>query len=552
MLFEGKICNPGQYSVQGFLPGILFITLPLELDAAMKLSELLPHIPGVIDSSSVTTDPEIAALVVEDSRMVTPGSIFVARSGLSFDGHTYIMSAVEQGAAAVVGERALVDIACTVPYIQVVDGGLALAYLAAAQAGFPARKLVMIGVTGTDGKTTTSNLIHSILKAAGIKAGMISTVSAVLGDEEMDTGLHVTTPTSPEVQGYLRRMVEAGMTHCVLETTSHGLAQNRVAACDFDVAVVTNIRHEHLDFHGTWENYRAAKARLFQNLAESAHKAFVPAKLAVINLDDTPSAEYLLAIPADRHLCYAASERLGADVFAREARYRAASTHLIVDIERQTQLTIESALVGEFNVSNMLAAVAAAYGLGISPGLIKSGIEAVKGVPGRMERIDEGQEFLALVDFAHTPNALQRALEAARLMIPSSGRVIVVFGCAGLRDPEKRIMMGHVAARLADLTVITAEDPRTEDLETIIGATADACIEKDGIEGETFWRVPDRGRAIYEAVRMARAGDIVLSCGKGHEQSMCFGTVEYPWDDREAMRAALRGVPLTTLPTALY
>jgi UDP-N-acetylmuramoyl-L-alanyl-D-glutamate--2,6-diaminopimelate ligase len=518
-------------------------------DGAMRLSELLSHVPNSIDTNAATTDPEITAPVVEDSRVVEPGGIFVARTGLLSDGHSYIAAAVERGAVVVFGERAPADVNCRAPYVQIADGGLVLAYLAAAQLDFPARKLVMIGITGTDGKTTTSTLLYSMLKSAGIGTGMISTVSAVLGDQELDTGLHVTTPTSPEVQGYLDRMVKAGLTHCVLEATSHGLAQHRVAACDFDVAVVTNIQHEHLDFHGSWENYRDAKALLFRNLMEGARKAQAPAKLAVINLDDAPSADYLLDIPADYHFRYAISARPDANIFAREIRYEPAATHLVASIDGE-RLVIESALVGEFNVSNLLAAITAAYSLGVSLSAIKAGAEAVKGIAGRMERIDEGQGFLAIVDFAHTPNALRRALEAARLMIPSSGRVIVVFGCAGLRDPEKRVKMGHIAAEKADLTVITAEDPRTEILDDILAATADACAGVGGIEGETFWRVPDRGEAIYRAVQMARPGDIVLSCGKGHEQSMCFGTVEYPWDDRQAMRAALRGAPVHTLPTA--
>lgn len=515
----------------------------------MRLSELLSHVPNSIDTSAVTADPEIIAPVVEDSRVAEPGSIFVARAGLSSDGHAYIAAAVKRGAAAVFGECPPAAVQCAVPYVQVADGGLALAYLAAAQLDFPARKLVMIGITGTDGKTTTANLLYSMLKSAGISAGMISTVGAMLGDQELDTGLHVTTPTSPEVQRYLDRMVRAGLTHCVLEATSHGLAQHRVAACDFDVAVVTNIQHEHLDFHGSWERYRDAKGLLFRNLMEGARKPYAPAKLAVINLDDAPSADYLLAIPADYHFRYAVSARSDANIFAREIRYEPAATHLVVSVDGEV-LVIESALVGEFNVSNLLAAITAAYSLGMSMSAIKAGAEAVKGIPGRMERIDEGQDFLALVDFAHTPNALRRALETARLMVSPSGRVIVVFGCAGLRDPEKRVMMGHIAAQKADMTLITAEDPRTEELDEILATIADACGEAGGIEGETFWRVADRGQAIYRAVQMAQPGDIVLSCGKGHEQSMCFGGVEYPWDDRQAMRAALHGAPLGTLPTA--
>jgi UDP-N-acetylmuramoyl-L-alanyl-D-glutamate--2,6-diaminopimelate ligase len=515
----------------------------------MHLSELIPHIPNTLSTPHLDADPAVTAPVVEDSRAVEPGGIFVARPGLTADGHDYIPAAIERGAVAVVGQRPPNAVDCPVPYVHVADAGLALAHLSAACAGFPARQLVMIGVTGTDGKTTTTNLIHSVLRAAAIKAGMISTINAVLGDEEVPTGLHVTTPTAPQVQGYLARMVEAGLTHCTLEATSHGLAQHRVVACDFDVAVVTNIQHEHLDFHGSWEAYRDAKAALFRDLATGARKPGTP-KLAVVNLDDEPSAAYLLAIPADRHVTYALDAGAGADLAAIDVAYAPDATRLTIRLPGDSTLPIDSALVGEFNVSNVLAAVAATHGLGIPPQAIKAGIEAVAGIPGRLERIDEGQDFLAVVDFAHTPNALRRTLEAARLMISPAGRVIVVFGSAGLRDPAKRAMMGEIAARHADLVVITAEDPRTESLEEILAASAEACTAVGGVEGQTFWRVPDRGQAIYHAVQLARPGDVVLSCGKGHEQSMCFGTVEYPWDDRDAIRAALRGAPLSTLPTA--
>jgi len=515
----------------------------------MRLDELVQYIPGVIATAGFEGNPPVSGPVVEDSRAVQPGGIFVARPGLTVDGHRFIPAAASAGAALIVGALPPDQVNAAVPYVQVHDPALALAHLAAALAGFPARRLVMIGVTGTDGKTTTSTLIYHILKAAGLASGMISTVSAVLGDREVPTGLHVTTPTAPEVQGYLADMLAAGLTHCVLEATSHGLAQHRVAACDFDVAVVTNIQHEHLDFHGSWESYRDAKALLFRALSAGVPKPGVP-KLAVINLDDANSAHYLLGIPADRHLRYALDPAAGVDVHVSALEFGTVSTRFNLHLPGRDPLAVVSPLVGRFNVSNILAAAAAASGLGIDSQSIRSGIEAVRGVPGRMERIDEGQDFLAVVDFAHTPNALHRALEAARLMIAPGARVIVVFGSAGLRDPEKRRMMGDIAARLADLTVITAEDPRTEDLDTIIAASAEAAAAAGGIEGKTFWRVPDRGEAIHYATTLARPGDIVLACGKGHEQSMCFGTVEYPWDDREAMRAALRGVPLRTLPTA--
>ncbi len=522
----------------------------------MKLSELLQAVPDLLSMPDLVGDPVIRAPVVEDSRTVEVGGVFVARSGRSTDGHLYMASAVERGAVAVVGERPPVEVGCPVPYVQVADAGRALAYLSAAYHGFPARRMVMIGVTGTDGKTSTANLIYSILNQAGIQAGMISTINAVLGNEMLDTGLHVTTPTAPEVQAYLARMVEAGITHCVLEATSHGLAQHRVAACEFDVATVTNIQHEHLDFHGSWEAYRDAKAMLFRDLMSNARKVEGPAagqrKIAVINLDDEPSADYLLAIPAERHISYAIGPKAGTDVFATGVHYGPDMTRFEAHLPDGVSFNVQSELIGEFNLSNILAAVATVYGLGIAPAAIQAGVQAVRAIPGRMQRIDEGQDFLAVVDFAHTPNALRRALEAARLMIPPTGRVIVVFGSAGLRDPKKRALMGRIAGEMADRVVITAEDPRTEPLEAIMAASARACEAVGGVEGETFWQIADRGEAIYFATQIARRGDMVMACGKGHEQSMCFGTTEYPWDDREAMRAALRGVPLQSLPTASH
>ncbi len=491
-------------------------------------------------------DVEVSAPVVEDNRAITPGGIFVARKGPNVDSHDLITSAVAYGAVAVVGERSPQEVDCPVPYAQVRDSQMAVGPLAAAYYGYPAQQLLVIGVTGTDGKTTTTNLIFSILKAAGIKVGLISTVGAVIGDEEMPTGLHVTTPTAPEVQMYLRRMVDAGLTHCVLETTSHGLAQGRVRGVDYDVAVLTNVTHEHLDFHGSFENYRAAKGVLFKNLAESFRKPGIE-KIAVINLDDE-NAPYFLDFPADRKITYSLYRPSEAD-FSAWVELRPGGMLLSIRDRTHDLARVRTALVGHFNAQNILAATAATWSLLDHPAkAIKAGIKAMPPVPGRMERIDEGQDFLAIVDFAHTPNALRRALETSRQM--TAGRVIAVFGSAGLRDREKRRLMAEVSAELADISIFTAEDPRTESLDDILQAMADGAISKGGVEGKTFYRLPDRGQAIAFACSLARPGDLVIACGKGHEQSMAFGTVEYPWDDREAMRAALRGSPLRTLPTA--
>lgn len=503
----------------------------------MLLNTLLAALPH---PQTLVQDVDIAG-ITDDSRRVTPGALFVAATGLSVDGHRFIPAALEAGAVAVVGERPAAELALPAdfPYAQVPDARAALGWLHAAWRGFPSRRLTLIGVTGTDGKTTTTNLLYAMLRAAGLNAGMISTVNAQIGETSYDTGLHTTTPSSGEIQGYLAEMVAAGATHAVLETTSHGLAQQRVAGCDFDVAVVTNITHEHLDYHGSFAGYRDAKAQLFRGLTTAARKPGQP-KIAILNRDDPGSYEYLRAIPAEVCLSYSLAE---GDIRARDIIFSPAGLRFTLAVP-QGETAIESTLVGAYNVSNLLAAAATALALGVSLEAVAAGARAVRGVPGRMERIGGGQDFTAIVDFAHTPNALRRTLEAAREMVAPGARVIVTFGCAGLRDREKRRLMGEVAAELADLTVITAEDPRTESLEAIMAETA-AALERGGrVEGRDFWRVPDRGAAILRAVELARPGDVVLACGKGHEQSMCFGETEYPWDDREAMRAALRGEAL--------
>lgn len=474
---------------------------------------------------------EVTGIAI-DSRMVKPGYLFIAMKGGNVDGHDYIQMAVENGAVAVVGDKELTGL--SVPYIQLENPRQALTWLAAAFYNWPARKLSMIGVTGTDGKTTTSNLIHKILIAAGIKAGMITTVNAVIGDEVLDTGFHVTTPDAHDVQHYLAKMVNAGLTHVVLETTSHGWSQHRVDACEFDIGVITNITHEHFDEHGDYENYRAAKARLFSSLEWTREKPQGNPRLAVINRDDR-SFEFLNGFVKTNMKNYGLED--SADVRAVNVRYSSSGIEFTA-ASKDFRVDIRSSLVGEYNISNCLAALTAAiYGLGVAPETAASGVAALDGIPGRMERIDLGQNFIAIVDFAHTPNALKVALEAGKKM--TKGRVISVFGSAGLRDKEKRRMMAETSITLADLSILTAEDPRTESLDGILEEMAAGARSKGGREGETFWRVPDRGEAIKLAIRLAKEGDLVMSCGKGHEQSMCFGKKEYLWDDRIAMRAAL-------------
>jgi UDP-N-acetylmuramoyl-L-alanyl-D-glutamate--2,6-diaminopimelate ligase len=488
-----------------------------------------------------------------DSRRVQPGDLFVVLSGAPSDGHSFIPDAIAHGAAAVVGTEEIEGLA--VPYVRVSNSRQALAHLAAAWHGFPAQALTVIGVTGTDGKTTTTSLIYNILRAAGIRCGMISTVSAVIGDRELDTGFHVTTPDAPDMQGYLAEMAAAGLTHAVLETTSHGLAQYRVEACNFRAAVVTNITHEHLNFHGSYEAYRLAKAHLFELLPSFG--------CAVLNRDDS-AYEFLAGVCGERPTI---SYGFHADAHLRPEAitYAPDGLHFTV-IGAGQPFEVASSLVGDFNISNILAAVGVTVGgLGIPAGTACQGIAAMRGVPWRMERIDLGQDFTAIVDFAHTPNALRVALETVRKVIEpishpagmaAAGRVLAVFGSAGARDREKRRMMAEVSAQLADISIFTAEDPRGEALEDILAEMAAGALSRGALEGRSFYRIPDRGQAIRFAVSLARPGDVVIACGKGHEQSMCFGETEYPWDDRVAMRAALAkllgkpGPEMPYLPTA--
>ncbi len=521
----------------------------------MKLTQLLAALPHY-NFPSEKNQPDLSANIsniTADSRQVQPDTLFVAYHGINVDIHRFIPQAIDRGAVAIVCERETATDSA-LPFIIVPNGREALAYLAAAWHNFPARQLTMIGITGTDGKTTTTHFLNAMLQAAGKKVSMINTVSAMIGLDDMETGLHTTTPDALPLQRYLTQMVADGTKLCLLEVTSHGLAQHRVTACDFDVAIVTNITHEHLDEHGSLENYRAAKASLFESLATAADKG--QPKTAVLNCDDW-SFEYLkekLAKIGVQWLGYSVTNHPEANVTAQNILYQPDKTRFTIQSDKSA-FEVETTLIGDFNVSNCLAAATPALEiLAVSPPAIQQGVANLPSVPGRMERIDEGQRFMAIVDFAHTPNSLRRSLTVTQTL--TSGRVIAVFGCAGLRDVEKRTMMGHIAAELADITIITAEDPRTENLADIIAETASAMLNSaailaDGaIENKTFECIPDRGRAIYRAVQLAQPDDVVIALGKGHEQSMCFGETEYPWDDRNAMRAALHGAPLLILPTA--
>ncbi len=484
--------------------------------------------------------------IASDHHKVKPGYAFVAIKGSTNDGLNFLDQVQQAGAAVIISDRPK-PTNLILPYLQVVgDMHTILAYLAAGLHGFPARKLRMIGITGTDGKTTTSTMIFEILRQAGKKVGMISTINAVIGDEVLDTGFHVTTPDAPDIQAYLGEMVARGIEYCVLETTSHGLHQGRVFACDFDIAAVTNVTHEHLDYHGNYQNYLQAKGKLFEMLAQTPAKEIGNLRMAVLNKDDESYA-YLKRVSPKAQTSYSRVNE--AELWADQIEDTPTELRFLCHWGKQI-FPVCTHMVGVFNVSNALAAISVTcLGLGVQIEIALQTLAVIHGVAGRMEKIDLGQPFQAIVDFAHTPNALDVALSSARNQ--SKGRVIAVFGSAGLRDREKRKMMPKVAIRKADFTILTAEDPRTESLDAILQDMAEAAVSVGGVEGKdaynpegddvkaNFWRVADRPDAIRKALSMAKPGDLVISCGKGHEQSMCFESTEYPWDDRVAMRAAL-------------
>jgi len=502
----------------------------------MKLSRLLAVLPKHAALPALRPAPDVTITgLARDSRSVEPGNLFVAIPGTEMDGHDFVGDAIRRGASAVVGQHAVASVPpdSSVPLHLVADSREAWAWFAAAWHGHPGRKLRVIGVTGTDGKTTTVRLIAEILRAAGKRVGWISTVSAFLGGDEADTGLHTTTPDALEVQRYLASMVDTGMAYAVIEATSHGLAQHRVTGCEFDVGVVTNITHEHLDYHGTYEDYRAAKAQLFSQVGSSHPKPGVP-KVCVLNADDS-SYDFLERFCTRRS--YSFGIERPSDVEAFDIRSLPSGWALQIATP-EGALAVVTPLVGRFNVYNVLAAVTVGFSLGLPLTAMQQGIASFKGVMGRMERIDMGQDFAVIIDFAHTPNALEKALRAVRGL--SQGKIAVVFGCAGLRDRAKRPQMGKIAGELADYAFLTAEDPRTENLGDILRQMAAGCEQAGRSEGTDYRKVLDRGEAIAAAIHEAAPGDLVIVTGKGHERSMCFGTTERPWSDNEAVERALR------------
>ncbi|HEY1169172.1 MAG TPA: UDP-N-acetylmuramoyl-L-alanyl-D-glutamate--2,6-diaminopimelate ligase [Candidatus Limnocylindrales bacterium] len=488
-------------------------------------------------------EPAIRALQVSgvtfDSRNVRASAVFVAVPGVHADGHDYVAAAAALGASAAIVERFVPGIA--LPQLVVDDARRALAIVAAWWYGDPSRELGIVGITGTDGKTTTAFLATSVLEAGGISAGLITTATVQVGALRTANPEHVTTPEAPDLQRMLRAMVLAGNEAGVVETTSHGLALHRVAEIGYDVAILTNLTHEHLELHGTFEAYREAKLSLFRRLGHDApakHLARAWPNAAVVNSDDPAAPLFVAAAQAVGARVVGYGETASADVRATGVEERAGSMRVAVATPRWRG-AVELRLAGRFNVHNALAVVALGEALGLDRGQVQEGLAAVGRVPGRMERVDCGQPFGVIVDYAHSPASLQKVLDAlAPVASAGGGHLIAVFGSAGERDVQKRPMMGRIAGERCRLVVVTDEDPRGEDGQSILDQIAAGAEVAGKRRGRDLLCIADRRAAIEAAFERAEPSDVVLLAGKGHEQTIIMGDGPRPWDERsEALRA---------------
>lgn len=484
----------------------------------MELARLLSEALGVrLDAGAGV---EVTAVVQHHDRVV-PGALFVARRGERFDAHDHLAEAVAAGAVAVVGEA---DLPASlpwggVPYVRVADAREALPRLAAAFHGRPSERLSVLGVTGTDGKTTTATLLHHLLAAEG-RAGLISTAGIRLGDDAVPLEGHFTTPEATEVQALLARCVDLGLERVVLECSSHGFSLRRLDGIAFRVGVWTNLSPEHLDHHGTLEAYRDAKRTLMRR-----------SEVSVLNRDEPDFAAFAEA--ARRVVAY--GEHPASDVRLEAVHEEPGALELVITAGDE-RVRARLPMVGRYNAHNAVAALAAAREVGIDLARGAAALADFAGVPGRMQVVQD-RPFSVIVDFAHTPPALAKALDAVRP--PAPGRLVVVLGSAGERDPGKRRPLGATAARLADVVVLTEEDARSESLDAILAAMAEGAREAGGVIGQDVHLVPDRGDAIARALAEARPGDVVLLAGKGHEATLERAHETLPWDEAAEARRRL-------------
>ncbi|HEX2861860.1 MAG TPA: UDP-N-acetylmuramoyl-L-alanyl-D-glutamate--2,6-diaminopimelate ligase [Lacunisphaera sp.] len=483
---------------------------------APKLSDYFQD--GDIRASKGDLDRPISGLAM-DSRRVMPGNLFFALPGRRADGSSFVDEAIQRGAVAVVGERIPAATAARVTYIQVADARRALAQVAQRYFNFPDRSLELVGVTGTNGKTTVTNLIKHLLSTSTQRVGLVGTVNYDLGARVVPS--YRTTPESLELFGMLAQMRDAGCRQAAMEVSSHGIDQQRVLGMQFGVAVFTNLTRDHLDYHRTIEAYYEVKSRLFNGELGAAPRA------AAINLDDPHGRRLAAELPKQIRVV-TFGESPDAVLRAENVRLGFTSTALTL-VWPEGRIEIESPFIGRYNVSNLLAAFAACYALGRDPSVIALRLKTFPGVSGRMERIDEGQPFNVLVDYAHTDDALRNALGMLRAITP--GRLLVVFGCGGNRDRSKRPLMTAAVQEFADFAWATADNPRGEALERIF-----ADMRAGVTTAEKINFIEDRRHAISVALDAARAGDCLLIAGKGHETYQEFADTIVPFDDRQVVR----------------
>ncbi|RWR08193.1 UDP-N-acetylmuramoyl-L-alanyl-D-glutamate--2,6-diaminopimelate ligase [Siminovitchia fortis] len=481
----------------------------------MNLHTLLKALPLVKPDLE---NPEITA-IVNDHRKVEPGSMFICIKGHHADGHDFAKEAADMGAAAIISERAL---PLSVPVIVVNDTKHAMAVLADAFYGHPTGKLRLVGITGTNGKTTTSFMIEEIFREAGFKAGLIGTISMKIGNRIIET--KNTTPDTIVLQETFAEMVSEGVDAAVMEVSSHALVQGRVDGCDFDVAVFTNLSQDHLDYHKTMEEYKKAKGLLFTRLGNTYTKP----KFAVINADD-PAGKQYIADTSAHVVTYGIDYR--ADFMAENiVMERNGTSFTLISPEGKNKVSLK--LMGKFSVYNTLAAIAAAYVSNVPLETIIRTVESVQGVPGRFEGVDEGQDFSVIVDYAHTPDSLENVLKTIREF--AGKRIFAVVGCGGDRDRTKRPLMAEAACKYATDPIFTSDNPRTEDPIAILKD-----MEK-GVEGKQYQVIPDRKEAITAAIHAAREGDVVLIAGKGHETYQIIGDKVFDFDDRLVASNAIK------------
>ena len=493
----------------------------------MKLGPLLESAKIPVPAGAGALDVRVIAY---DSRKAAPGSLFVAIEGFHRDGHDFVAEAVKGGAVAVVAQR---KVRTKVPLAVVADSRAALADLAAEVFEHPTRKLKLAAVTGTDGKTTTVHLVSDVLEAGGERTGFATTVDFKVADHLWANDTRQSTQEAVEIQEFFAELLVAGGTWGVLEATSHALALRKLRGCEVDIAVFTNLSPEHLDFHGTLQSYLEAKGILFEMLGQGVDKG-VP-KTAVLNADD-PHWQYLVDRAAGaKVITYGIDAH--ADVQGTVLAADANGSRVRVE-SRGESVEIALPLVGRFNVHNALAAIAAGVAAGVPLAKARDALQRSKPVRGRMERVDCGQPFSVIVDYAHTPESLEKVLALLRPL--TKGRLIALFGSAGERDRTKRPRLAEVAAKHADFFVITQEDPRLEDPSTILAEIEAGATSAGKTSGTDYVVIDDRRTAVGEAMRRAQPGDTVLLAGKGHEESIIVGEEKRPWDEAAAAREALR------------